>query len=403
MYLDLQHKPKTPHLVHGTQIVTEYENEIADNSNSQNNIVNSESTEQIKNDIQTEENITSTDVTNKDTVSSTVPPTTVNTAKPSTSTNNKPTNNATSTTTKPSTNTNKPSTNTPPPTTNTTPPPPSTSTPPPTTNNTPTIQGKIINLKLNNGSVIQISLEDYIIGVVGAEMPASFQTEALKAQAVAARTYALSRTTNGETLTATTSHQVYKTNEQLKATWGASFSTYYNKIKSAVEATKGEYISYNGKYIDAVYFSTSNGKTEDAVNVWGESKPYLKSVDSPWDTKVSSFSSSKTISMSTISSKLGVNLTSASQIVINSTTIGNRVKSITVCGKEFTGVQIRTLLGLRSADFTVTQNGNNIVFSTKGFGHGVGMSQYGANEMAKTGKTYRQILTHYYTGVQITK
>lgn len=393
-------------LIHGTQIVNQYENEVADNSNKNNSTIEDSKTEEIKDNIQTEDSITIMDTVNKDTSSTIVPPqTTTNTTKPNNTQNanitNKP-NNSTITTQKPNNNNIKPTVppTTPPPTTPTTPTTPQPPTTPPTT---PTIQGKMINLKLNNGSVIQISLEDYIIGVVGAEMPASFQTEALKAQAVAARTYALSRTKNGETLTATTSHQVYKTNEQLKATWGSSFSTYYNKIKSAVEATKGEYISYNGNYIDAVYFSTSNGKTEDAVNVWGESKPYLKSVDSPWDTKVSSFSSSKTLSMSTISNKLGVNLTSASQIIINSKTIGNRVKSVTICGKEFTGVQIRTLLGLRSADFTITQSGQNIVFSTKGFGHGVGMSQYGANEMAKSGKSYRQILTHYYTGVQITK
>ena len=106
--------------------------------------------------------------------------------------------------------------------------------------------------------------------------------------------------------------------------------------------------------------------------------------------------------MSTISSKLGVNLTSVSEISINSKTVGDRVANVTFCGKSFTGVQVRTLLGLRSADFEVSQNGNNIVFTTKGYGHGVGMSQYGANEMAKSGYSYSQILKHYYTGVSLT-
>ncbi len=261
--------------------------------------------------------------------------------------------------------------------------------------------GQTVNLKLSSGSTIKIALEDYIVGVVSAEMPISFNSEALKAQAVAARTYAMKKTAAGATLSATTSDQVYKTESELKTLWGNSFTTNYNKVKGAVSATAGKTIKYNGAYIDAVYFSTSNGKTEDSVNVWGNSLPYLKSVDSKWDVGVSNFTSTKSIPMSTISSKLGVNITSASQIVIGSKTIGDRVKNVTVNGKTFTGVQIRTLLGLKSADFTVRQDGSNIVFTTKGYGHGVGMSQYGANGMANASYSYIQILQHYYTGVTI--
>ncbi len=240
-----------------------------------------------------------------------------------------------------------------------------------------------IKLRLNSGNIINIGLEDYVIGVVGGEMPASFNSEALKAQAIVARTYALRKTASGAVLAATTSDQVYKTNDELKKFWGSSYSTYYNKIKDAVNSTRGEYLTYKGNYIEALYFSTSNGRTEDSVYVWGNSTPYLKSVDCPWDVGVSNFNATKTIPISTVAQKLGVPLTSSSQIQINSKTTGNRVNSITVCGKEFTGVQIRTLLGLRSTDFSISVSGNSLVFTTKGYGHGVGMSQYGANGMAK--------------------
>lgn len=266
-----------------------------------------------------------------------------------------------------------------------------------------TNQGQTIKLKLNTGETINIALEDYVIGVVGSEMPALFNIEALKAQSVAARTYALKKTSMGATLTATTSDQVYKTNDQLKAMWGNSYDTYYNKVKNAVLVTKGEVMAYNGNYIDALYFSTSNGRTEDPIYVWSYTQPYLKSVDSKWDIGTTFFNATKTISKSEISSKLGVNLTSISEITINSLTTGGRVNSVTIAGKEFTGVQIRTLLGLRSADFTVSESGNNIVFTTKGWGHGVGMSQYGANGMANAGYSYSQILKHYYTGISIVK
>lgn len=262
-------------------------------------------------------------------------------------------------------------------------------------------QDKMIKLRLNNGQVINISLEDYVIGVVGSEMPALFDSEALKSQAVAARTYALKRNSMGGELSASTSDQVYKTNDELKSMWGGSYDVYYNKVKSAVLATKGQVMIYNGNYIDAVYFSTSNGRTEDPVYVWGYTQPYLKSVDSKWDIGTKFFNATKTISKAEVSQKLGVSIESLSQIKINSLTTGTRVNSVSFAGKEFTGVQIRTILGLRSTDFTISESGNNIVFTTKGWGHGVGMSQYGANAMAKSGYSYYQILKHYYTGISI--
>ena len=183
--------------------------------------------------------------------------------------------------------------------------------------------------------------------------------------------------------------------------WGNSYNAYYDKVKNAVYSTKGQYLTYNGKYIDALYFSTSNGRTENAENVWSTAYPYLVSVESPWDVGIPSYSGSKSIPMSTIAEKLNVPLTSSSQIKILERTVGNRVKTISICDKKYTGVEIRTIFGLKSADFDISTSGNNIVFTTRGYGHGVGMSQYGANLMAKAGYSYRDILKHYYTGVAI--
>lgn len=264
-------------------------------------------------------------------------------------------------------------------------------------------QEKTVKVKLNNGKIINITLEEYVIGVVGSEMPALFNEEALKAQSIAARTYALKKDSVGATLVASTSDQVYKTNSELKNMWGESFNTYYEKVKKAVMATKGEVMMYNGKYIDALYFSTSNGRTEDPIYVWNYSAPYLKSVDSKWDIGTKFFNATKTIPISELNQKLGVNINSVNDIQIKSQTTGGRVNSIIIGGKEFTGVNVRILLGLRSSDFTVSESGSNIVFTTKGWGHGVGMSQYGANEMAKAGYNYSQILKHYYTGITIVK
>jgi stage II sporulation protein D len=252
-----------------------------------------------------------------------------------------------------------------------------------------------------NGSVVKIELEEYVIGVVGAEMPASFSVEALKAQAVIARTYALKANSRGTILSDNESSQSYKSNDQLKSLWGGSYNTYYNKIKGAVDSTKGMYLTYNGSYIEAVYHSTSNGQTEDSSNVWGNSFPYLVSVDSPYDSSNPSFLKSVSFSFSEISKRLGVIVTSDTEFIINGRTSGNRVSSISVGEVSFTGIDFRSKLGLRSADFDIEKNDESVVITTRGYGHGVGMSQYGANGMAKAGSSYRDILFHYYPGVSL--
>lgn len=258
-----------------------------------------------------------------------------------------------------------------------------------------------VTIKRSNGSLEKYELEEYVIGVVGAEMPAAFHNEALKAQAIIARTYALKALETGKELTDNSSTQNFKTVEQLKKTWGSSFNTYYNKIKNAVNSTKGMYLAYSGEIIEAMYHSTSNGQTENAEYVWGNAFPYLVSVESPYDTGNSTFKSTKFISYNELSQKFGFEINENTEIDILSKTAGNRILSIKINGQEFTGVNIRNLLGLKSADFEIEKNDQGITFTTKGFGHGVGLSQYGANGMAKNGSNYKDILLHYYNGVKL--
>lgn len=253
----------------------------------------------------------------------------------------------------------------------------------------------------SNGQVLKLELEEYVIGVVGAEMPASFHIEALKAQAILARTYALKSLEIGLRLTDNSSTQNYKSNAELENVWGSSFRTYYNKIKSAVEATKGMYLTYNGEIIDAVYHSTSNGVTEDAKNVWGNSVPYLVSVTSPYDSLNSSFNYEKTFTYAELSRLLGFSISSNTLFELQSLTEGNRVSKFLIDNQVYSGVDLRTKLGLRSATFEIVKSENTVTFVTIGFGHGVGMSQYGANGMAKNGSSYQDILKHYYTGVTL--
>ncbi|MDD3452984.1 MAG: stage II sporulation protein D [Bacilli bacterium] len=258
-----------------------------------------------------------------------------------------------------------------------------------------------VTIYRSNGTILQIALEEYLIGVVAAEMPASFNMEALKAQAVVARTYALKRVNENLVLTDTVSTQEYKDISQMQTMWQNDFQKYFDKIKTAVELTKGKYITYNNSYIDAVYHSTSNGYTEDPMYVWGYQIPYLKSVDSHWDTTASSYLRTETKEYNLILSILGINIDINTEIEILNKNETNRITSIKIGDKTYNGVEFRNLLGLRSTDFDVSIENQNLVFTTRGYGHGVGMSQYGANGMAKEGYNYEQILNHYYQNITI--
>lgn len=270
-------------------------------------------------------------------------------------------------------------------------------------NNTTNSSVSEITVYRSNGSVINLNMTDYLIGVVSSEMPASFNLEALKAQSVLARTYALKAKQTGKKLTDTVSTQSYIDMDQMKNKWGNSFNTYYNKIKNAVENTNGEYLSYNGNYIEALYHSTNNGKTESSLDVFGNYYPYLISVSSEYDKNASSYLRTINMPLDTISNKLGLSLNNDSVINILSYTDGGNIKEININGNNFSGKKVRELLGLRSADFDISISDNNANITTRGYGHGVGMSQYGANGMANAGYSYKDILSHYYPGTTLTK
>ena len=314
-------------------------------------------------------------------ITTTTSTTTLN-SKPVQNTSNSTTNKANSTTTTNTSNASKPATST----------------------NTPTTSPSGYTIKLNNGgTIVSLDLEEYIIGVVAAEMPASFHSEALKAQAVVARTYAMKKASKGITLQNSTYHQVYNTTSQMKAKWGSSYSTYYNKVKNAVNATKGMVLKYNDTYIEALYFSMSNGKTELPSYVWTTDYPYLKVVSSSWDQNISGSKHTMNFTYEKLSEKLGVTVDENSDVIVLSKTPGDRINEISIAGKTFKGTKIKALLGLRSTDFNIVKTPTGFTITTIGFGHGVGMSQYGANGAAKSGMTYKQILNHYYSGASLVK
>ncbi len=257
----------------------------------------------------------------------------------------------------------------------------------------------------------KVQLEDYLVGVVAAEMPADFNEEALKAQALAARTYIVNRLTSkdklgvpkGALVTDTTIHQVYKNDAEQRRDWGKDYAWKKKKVIAAVRATSGQILTYKNKPIDALFFSTSNGYTENSEDYWPGAIPYLRSVSSPWDKNTEKFIFKKEFSVKEFEARLGVKIGSGKTIgKITARTKGKRVAKVNFNGKILSGKDIRTKLDLRSTDFAWERKGNNIVITTKGFGHGVGMSQYGANGMAEQGKNYKDIVKHYYTGVQIT-
>ena len=249
----------------------------------------------------------------------------------------------------------------------------------------------------------EAKLENYVIGVVAAEMPATFSLEALKAQAVAARTFVYKKIINNKLSfdnLINDKGQAYITTDKMKANWGNKYDEYYKKISDAVLLTKGEILTYNGEIINAYYFSISNGKTEESSKVFGETE-YLVSVDSSWDTTYPSYYASISIPLEEFKNK--VNINNDIQIKEVKRTNSDHVEYIVINDKKIDGVSFRKLLNLRSTDFDINIEGSNVNISTKGYGHGVGMSQYGAKSLADNGKSYEEILKYYYQGVKISK
>lgn len=252
----------------------------------------------------------------------------------------------------------------------------------------------------STGEIKNIELEDYIVGVVAGEMPASFNEEALKAQAIASRTYAMYKMKNSNgtyDLVTDKTNQVYITEDKMKKLWQENFDYYFEKIKKAVYDTKDLIMTYNGNVILSMYFARSNGKTEDAILVFGSNEEYLKSVESPEE----SLTSEVTISKDEFCNKLNISCDAINISNVLKSSSG-RINSLNINGKTFKGTEIRTLFDLKSTDFDISI-GSEIKFVTKGYGHGVGMSQYGANKLAQNGKNYEEILKHYYQNINIEK
>lgn len=266
----------------------------------------------------------------------------------------------------------------------------------------------MIRVKRGDGNIESMPLEEYVVGVVAGEMPVSFELEALKAQSVASRSYAMKKIEKSKEaeydVVDTVSNQVYLDEEKLKNKWKERYVEYINKVRQAVNETSMEYLEYDGSVIDAMFFSTSNGYTEDSGVVFSSSLPYLQSVESKWDEEVSSvFNYSTSISLQEFYERLGIKYHKELNVEILERSASHRVVRLKINGQEFTGREVYNKLGLRSCDFSFQLVGSNVLIETKGYGHGVGMSQYGAQGMAKGGYSYQEILSHYYTGTTLKK
>ena len=261
---------------------------------------------------------------------------------------------------------------------------------------------------LTDGETVKtMLLQEYLTGVVLSEMPADFHPEALKAQAVVARTYAMKRAekTSKHTQAAVCADpaccQGYKSPEQYLANGGSQESV--DKVTQAVQDTAGQVLTYQGELIDATYFSCSGGSTEAAVAVWGSDVPYLQAVESPGEEGAVHYTDQVTFTAEEFSRKTNCGGTGDPQGWFGAVTYtdGGGVQTMELCGKTYEGTQLRRLLSLRSTVFSVSVAGQTITVTTKGFGHRVGMSQYGAEAMAQSGCIYEEILLHYYRGTQL--
>ena len=274
-------------------------------------------------------------------------------------------------------------------------------------------------LHADTGEIEELPLDTYLLGVVSAEMPANFEQEALNAQALVARTYTIysivhSGGKHGEAdiCDDSTCCQAWISKEDRMARWNeAERELNWRKIENAVNTTAGKIITYNGEVIDAFFHSNSGGATEAPVNVWGGTNyPYLQSVETAGEDAYSQYSSEMVLTKEELKNKILakhsdfiIDYSQSDCIQILEYTESGRVKTIKIGNLNLSGVEVRTLLGLRSANFEVSIEGENIKFAVKGYGHGVGMSQTGADSMAKQGSNYEEIVKHFYTGVEITE
>lgn len=260
---------------------------------------------------------------------------------------------------------------------------------------------------IDTGNISSVPFEDYIVGVLAGEMPVSFEIEALKAQAVAARSYVMKQMVYNKDkdydVVDTVMNQVYLSDEHLQAVWKDDYTEKINKIKTAVNETYNEYLEYDGEVAEALFFSTSVGYTENSEEVFSNKVPYLQSVSSTWDEISPVYQVNYNFSLDDFYKKLDLDYSSNINIEILDSTSTGRVKKLKINGVTYDGNTIVNKLKLKSNHFRITQNGSNIKIITKGYGHGVGMSQYGAQAMALEGYNYKEILSHYYKGTTIKK
>ena len=274
---------------------------------------------------------------------------------------------------------------------------------------------KTIKVQMEDGSIVDMNLDEYLLGVVSAEMPAEYDIEALKAQAVVARTYTLytiihsNKHGDGIICTSSSCCQAWLSKEDRMNKWDEEVrEANWNKIEEAVYSTSGEVIEYNGEVIDAFFHANSGGKTEVPINVWGGTDyPYLQSVETSGEDGYTQYSSENIVSKTELEKIIKEKYNDFSvdwndnPIEIKEYTDSNRVKTIKIGNKDLSGVEVRTLFNLKSANFICQVESNNIKFLVKGYGHGVGLSQTGADSMAKSGASYKDIINHFYANVQI--
>lgn len=266
-------------------------------------------------------------------------------------------------------------------------------------------------------SVETLNLDEYLLGVVSAEMPASYEMEALKAQAVVARTYTIykikhgSKHENASICDSPLCCQAWISKENRMARWADDKKEeYWNKIVTAVDSTKGKVILYQNEPINAFFHSNSGGKTENPEYVWGGNLPYLVSVETSGEEAYTSYQSEVKLSKDELIAKMfqkysdfNIDFNAKDSILIKEYTSADRVKTIKIGNKEISGVEARSILGLKSAKFTVEIVGDEITFKVIGYGHGVGLSQSGSDSLAKQGKNYIEIIKHYYKDVEISE
>lgn len=275
--------------------------------------------------------------------------------------------------------------------------------------------GTITLLHKKTGNTEQVNIDDYLCNVVSAEMPADFEIEALKAQVIVARTYTIYKILNKKHENAdicddSTCCQAWISKEDRLARWEESKrENNWQKINDCINSTKGKIITYNNQPINAFFHSNSGGVTEIPVNVWGGTGyPYLQSVETSGEDAYNQYASEVTFTKEELINKLkqkysdiSIDFSNENEIKILEYTESTRVKTVKFGNHEISGVEARTLLGLKSTNFEITKDGDNIKFSVKGYGHGVGMSQTGADSMAKQGSTAEDIIKHFYAGVEI--